>query len=162
MPAFAAEGLMPPEEDYQPQVRFVYGGREIVSPETFWQEAGRAWNDDAERFIGNHREIAQEASQVIGNETDPEQKMRKLYARAQQVRNLTYERERTEEEQKKESLKPAVNARDVLARGYGSRDDIGRFFVALARAAGFDASILRVSDRSEKFFDKGLLSQTPA
>jgi hypothetical protein len=31
--------------------------------------------------------------------------------------------------------------------------------VALARAAGFDASVLRVSDRRERFFDRGLLSR---
>ena len=159
MPAFEAEGYMPPEEDYQPQIRFFYGGREIASPEKFWHDAGREWNEDAEHFIGNHREIEAESSQVIAHETEAAQMLRKLYARAQQVRNLTYERERTEEEQKKESLKPPQSVKDVLARGYGDHDDINRFFVALARAAGFEASILRVSDRSEKFFDRGLLSR---
>jgi len=97
MPAFEAEGYMPPEEDYQPQVRFFYGGREIASPEKFWQDAGREWNDFDERFIGNRREIAQEAARVIGDETNSLHKLRRLYARAQQVRNLSYERERTEE-----------------------------------------------------------------
>ena len=159
MPAFEAEGYMPPEEDYQPQVRFFYGGREIASAEKFWRDAGREWNEDAEHFIGNHREILQEAAQVIGSESDPVEILRKLYARAQKVRNLAYEHERTEEEQKKENLKPPQNVTDVLARGYGDRDDITRFFVALARAAGFEASILRVSNRSEKFFDKSLLSR---
>ncbi len=62
------------------------------------------------------------------------------------------------QEQKKEKLKLNQNAGDVLARGAGYRDDITRFFVALARSAGFDASIVRVSNRMNKFFDKGLLS----
>lgn len=158
MPAFESEGYMPPEEDLKPQVRFFY-----VTPgkstEKFWQDAGRRWNDDAEHFIGNRKEISQASAQAIGNETDPEQKLRKLYARAQQVRNLTYERERTEVELKKENIKMDQNAGDVLARGTGDREDITRFFVALARAAGFDASIVRVSDRKNKFFDKGLLSK---
>jgi len=159
MPAFQAEGYMPPEEDYRPQVRFFYGGREIESPEKFWQDAGRDWNDDAEHFIGGHREIEQEALQVIGAELDPAQKLRKLYARAQQVRNLTNERERTEEEQKKENLRPPQNVREVLTRGYGNREDINRFFAALVRAAGFEVSILRVSSREQKFFDQELLSR---
>ena len=159
MPAFQAEGYMPPEEDYRPQVRFFYGGREIESPEKFWQDAGREWNEEAEHFIGGHREIEQEASQVIGGEPDPTQKLRKLYARAQQVRNLTYERERTEEEEKKENLRRPQNVRDVLTRGYGNREDINRFFAALVRAAGFEASILRVSSRQQKFFDQELLSR---
>jgi hypothetical protein len=159
MPAFEAEGYMPPEEDFKPQMRFFYIGQGTSSADKFWQDAGRKWNESAERFIGNHKEISQVAAQEIGAETDPEKKLRKLYARAQQIRNLTYERERTEQEQKKEHLKDNQNADDVLARGMGYRDQITRLFIALARAAGFDASIVRVGNRKEKFFDKGLLSR---
>jgi transglutaminase superfamily protein len=158
MPAFESEGYMPPEEDLKPQVRFFYVTPGI-STEKFWLNAGRRWNDEAEHFIGNRKEISQAAAEAIGNETDPEQKLRRLYARAQQVRNLTYERERTEVELKKENIKLDQNAGDVLARGVGDREDITRLFVGLARAAGFEASIVRMSDRKNKFFDKGLLSR---
>jgi hypothetical protein len=159
MPAFESEGYMPPEDDLKPQMRFFYISTRNSTTEKFWLDLGRKWNDDVERFVGNRKEIGQASAQAIGNETDPEQKLRKLYARVQQVRNLTYERERTEVELKKEKLKLNQNAGDVLARGTGDREDITRFFVALARAAGFDASIVRVSDRKTKFFDKGLLSE---
>jgi hypothetical protein len=159
MPAFESEGYMPPEEDLKPQMRFFYIGRGTTTPDKFWQNAGRRWNDEVEHFIGNRKGISQAAEQAIGNETDPQQKLQKLYARAQQVRNLTYERERTELEQKKENLKSNQNAGDVLLRGTGYREDITRLFVAMARAAGFDASIVRVGDRKNKFFDKGLLSE---
>jgi hypothetical protein len=159
MSAFESEGYMPPEEDLKPQMRFFYISRSSSTPDKFWQDAGRKWNDEAERFIGNRKEISQAAAQAVGSETDPEQKLRKLYARAQQIRNLTYERERTELELKKENIKSDQNAGDVLARGIGDRDDITRFFVALARSAGFEASIVRVGDRKNKFFDKGLLSR---
>jgi Domain of Unknown Function with PDB structure (DUF3857)/Transglutaminase-like superfamily len=158
MPAFEAEGYMPPEEDFKPQMRFFYVGREATSADKFWQDKGRKWNDQVERFIGNRQEIRQAALEAIGSETDPEKKLRKLYARAQQIRNLSYERERTEQEQKKEHIKDNQNAGDVLARGAGDRSDIARLFVALARAAGFESAIVRVSNRKEKFFDKGLLS----
>jgi hypothetical protein len=159
MPALESEGYMPPEEDLKPQMRFFYISPRTSTKEKFWQDVGRRWNEDVEHFIGNRKEIAQASAQVIGNETDPEQKLQKLYARAQQVRNLTYERERTEVELKKENLKLNQNAGDALARGIGDREDITRLFVALARAAGFEASIVRVSDRQNKFFDKGLLSE---
>jgi len=159
MPAFESEGYMPPEEDLKPQMRFFYIGTGTSTPEKFWQDAGRKWYDDVEHFIGNRKEIGQAAAQAIGSETDPDKKLRALYARAQQVRNLTYERERTEQEQKKENLKANQNVSDVLARGTGTRDDITRLFVALARAGGFEASVVRVSNRKEKFFDKGLLSR---
>jgi hypothetical protein len=105
MAAFESEGYMPPEEDLKPQMRFFYVSPASSAPDKFWQDAGRQWNEEAERFIGNRKEISQAAAQALGNETDPEQKHRKLYARAQQIRNLTYERERTVEEQKREKLK---------------------------------------------------------
>jgi hypothetical protein len=159
MSAFESEGYMPPAEDLKPQVRFFYIGTGSSTAEKFWQDAGRKWNEDVERFIGNRKEISQAAAQLIGAETDPEKKLRALYARAQQIRNLTYERERTEEEQKKENLKGNQNMSDVLARGTGNRSDVTRLFVALARAAGFEASVVRVSNRKDKFFDKGLLSR---
>jgi hypothetical protein len=158
MPAFESEGYMPPEEDLKPQMRFFYIGTGSSTPDKFWQDAGRKWNDEVEHFIGNRKEISQAAAEAIGNESNPEQKLRKLYARAQQIRNLTYERERTEQEQKKEKLKLNQNAGDVLSRGTGYRDDITRLFVALARSAGFDSAVVRVGDRNDRFFDKGLLS----
>jgi len=159
MPAFETEGYMPPEQDFVPQMRFLYVGSHVSTPDKFWKDAGEKWNNDADHFIGNRREIAQAASEAIGSETDPEQKLRKLYARVQQVRNLTYERERTAEEQKKENLKDNQNVADVLARGAGYRNEITFLFVALARSAGFDAAAVRSSNRHDKFFDKGLLSK---
>lgn len=159
IPAFEAEEYMPPEDFYKPHVRFFYGGRDILSPDKFWESTGRKINEEIERFIGNSGDVRDAAVQEAGGESDPEKKLRKLYARAQQIRNLSYERRRTAEERKKENLKSNHNAADVLKHGYGDRDDITRLFVALARAGGFQASIYEVSNRSERFFDKGVLSR---
>jgi hypothetical protein len=159
MPAFEAESYMPPQQDFMPQMRFFYVGREASISDSFWQDVGRKWNNEVEHFIGNHKEIYQAAIEAMGSETNSEQKLRKLYARAQQTRNLSYERERTEEEQKKENLKANQSVGDVLARGNGNSNDLARLFVALARAAGFDASIVRASNRRDKFFDETLLSE---
>ena len=159
MPPFEAEGLMPPEEDFRPQTRFFYIGRGTSNADKFWQDVGHTWRDEVEHFIGNRKEIGDAAAQAMGGASGPEEKLHKLYARAQQIRNLSYERERSEQEQKKEHLKDNQNAGDVLARGIGYRNDITRFFVALARSAGFEASIIRVGNRRVRFFDKGLLSK---
>lgn len=158
IPAFHPEGYMPPEEDFKPQILFFYQDREISTIDKFWQEKGRNLNSRAEHFIGNHKEVAEAAVQAIGNETDAGQKLRKLYARAQQIRNLSYERERSAEEDKKENLKQNQNVVDVLQRGYGTRSDITRLFVAMARAAGFSASVLEDSNREDRFFNKAVLS----
>jgi Domain of Unknown Function with PDB structure (DUF3857)/Transglutaminase-like superfamily len=158
IPAFQSEGYMPPEEVFKPQIRFFYNSPGMDSPERFWQDAGKNWNSKAEHFIGNHSEIAAAASQAIGSESDSENKLRKLYARAQQIRNLSYERERTKEEMKKENLKENQSVADVLARGYGTRTDITRLFVGLARAAGFSTSVIEDSNRQQRFFQKSLFS----
>ncbi|HET9184209.1 MAG TPA: DUF3857 domain-containing protein [Candidatus Angelobacter sp.] len=158
IPAFQAEGYMPPADEYKPEVRFFYMGGGATNADKFWQDVGRRWNSRVEHYIGNRDEIKQAAAQAIGNETDPEKKLRALYARVQQIRNLSYERARSQQEQKKENLKDDSNAGDVLSRGYGYRYDITRLFVAMARAAGFEASVLQVSNRKERFFSRGLFS----
>jgi hypothetical protein len=160
IPAFEAEENMPPEDSYKPHVRFFYGSRDILSPDKFWQNLGRKINDEVERFIGNSQEVRQAAAQAVGEETDPEKKLRKLYARAQEIRNLTYERSRTEEEKKKENLKKNNNAADVVKHGYGDREDITRLFIALVRASGMPASIAEVSNREDRLFEKGVLSRS--
>lgn len=158
VPPFEPEEYMPPEDEFKTEIYFYYGGRETASPETFWDEWARIESEYKEKFIGNFREVGQRAAQVIGSESDPGKKLRLLYAAAQQIRNLSYERERTEQERKKENLKQNRNAGDVLAHGYGSAADINYLFVALARAAGYDADVLQVSDRSQRFFNKMVLS----
>jgi len=158
MPAFEAEDFMPPQENFRPRVRFFYGGREIDSPESFWREHGRDWYTESERFIGNHQEIKTAAVEACGDEKDPERKLRKIYGRAQQIRNLSFERGRTRQEDRAEELKPNKSALDVLDRGHGSDNEVARFFVALARAAGFDADLLRASSRKEYVFDPNFLS----
>jgi hypothetical protein len=153
VPRFDSEEYMPPEDDYRPVVLFYYGGREMASPEQFWDEWQKIITTNVEKFIGGSQEVREAAAQAIGNETDPEKKLRRLYARAQQVRNLSYERARTPQERKEENLKRNTNAQEVLQHGYGTAWDVNALFTAMARAAGFEAAMLGVSDRQERSFN---------
>ena len=65
---------------------------------------------------------------------------------------------KAQEELKKEKLKDNEGLKEILRRGYGDRSDITLLFAAMARAAGFDASILLVSSRKDRFFEKVVLS----
>jgi hypothetical protein len=47
-----------------------------------------------------------------------------------------------------------------LKNGYGYHNEINRLFVALARAAGIEASVIKVSQRDDVFFQKGVLDQS--
>ncbi len=159
IPAFDAEGYMPPEDNYKPKVLFFYLSTDASTVDKFWQETGKKWYSNAERALGNHKEVKEAAAAAVGSETDPEKKLRKLYAKAQEIRNLSYERERSEEEMKREKMKGNENAGDVIKRGYGDREDITFLFVAMARAAGFDAQVVEVSSREERFFNRNVMSK---
>ena len=151
------EDYAPPDDEFKPVVYFYYGGHELGSPEAFWLEMSTLWTQRSERFIGNSRDVQEAASATIAGETVPEKKLRRLYARAQQIRNVSFERERTREELKREGLKQVESAAELLKRQYGTQSEINRLFVALARAAGFDAVILRVADRENAQFNKSIL-----
>ncbi|HET9364671.1 MAG TPA: DUF3857 domain-containing protein [Candidatus Angelobacter sp.] len=158
VPAFQTESQMPPEQNYKPTVSFFYTPRDLDSQEKYWRENGKSLYNDYEKAIGNRKEIREAAMEAIGNETDPEKKLRKLYQRAQQIRNLSYERARDEQERKKEKLKENTNLGDLIKRGYGDNEDITAFFIGMARAAGFDAQMLLVSNRRNAFFSPKVLN----
>lgn len=154
---FNAEDFMPPEDDYRASMLCYYGSGPLFSYDIFWQSLQTLLAEGTDKFIGNPSVFREAAARAIGSETDPEQKLRKLYALAQQPRNLSYERERTAKEEKGEKLKNNGNAADVLHRGYGDHWEINALFTGLARAAGFDASMLMVSDRNERSFSQLIL-----
>ena len=160
VPAFDSEGYMPPEDIYKPKVLFFYLSTDAGTADKFWQETGKKWYNNTEHALGNSKEVKEAAAAAIGSETDPEKKLRKLYAKAQEIRNFTYERERSDAELKREKIKGNENAGDVIKRGYGDREDITFLFVAMARASGFDAQVVKVSSREEKFFNRSVLSKS--
>jgi hypothetical protein len=158
IPAFEKEELMPPEDGYKFLVKFYYGGLEMSSAATYWSEYGTALSQYFRRYVGDYKEIKKVAAETIGNESDPEKKLKKLYARAQEIKNLTDERHLTSQEQKKENIKKNENIEDVLKHGYGKTGEITALFVGMARAAGFDTSLMMVSSRRNRLFDDRVLS----
>jgi hypothetical protein len=158
IPAFQKEELMPPEENYKLKVKFFYGGSEVSSASSYWYQYGGLLAQYFRYFIGDSKEVKKVTAEVIGNEKDPEQKLRKIYARVQDITNLSYERHKSGQEQKKEHLKKNASIEDVLKHGYGETGDITALFVGMAQTAGIDASVVLASSRTTKIFDKGVLS----
>ena len=82
----------------------------------------------------------------------PEVKLQKIYARVQQIRNTSYEAGKTEQEQKRDKEKDPENVETIWKKQYGDGCELTWLFLALARAAGFEASGMWVSDRQNYFF----------
>ncbi|HEX2122690.1 MAG TPA: DUF3857 and transglutaminase domain-containing protein [Thermoanaerobaculia bacterium] len=149
--AFESEPYSPPEGELKPRLEFFYTQG---NAEEYWSETARSastWVDD---YIGNRGGIRKAAAEITAGAATPEEKLRRLYARAQQIRNLSYEPDKTAQEEKREKLRDNDDIEDVLRNGYGYSRQINRLFAGLARAAGFDAQIVLVSSRREMHFSK--------
>jgi hypothetical protein len=159
IPAFVVEDDMPPEAAMKFRVDFTYvDGTLETDAEKFWKKQGKKWNDYVEGFVNKKKAMEQAVAETVSASDSPEVKLQKIYARAQKIRNSSYAVEKTEQEQKRAQEKVAGNVEDVWKRGYAYGDDITLLFLGMARAAGADASAVRISTRDDHFFLKGLMN----
>jgi len=158
LPAFQTEDMMPPENELKARVDFDYS---LDTPDSdanhYWSGVGKRLDGYLESFIGKHKAAEQAVGEIVGPNDPPEVKLQKLYARVQQLRNTTYEVEKTEEESKRSKEKEPANVDDVLRRGYANRKDLNWLYLALVRAAGFEAYGVWAADREEYFFNPSLM-----
>jgi transglutaminase-like putative cysteine protease len=154
IPAFQVEDYMPPENELKFRVEFVYSQDAFEqSEEKYWKSFGKKQYDRAESFINKRKAVEQALPSIIASADAPETKLRKIYERCQQIRNLSYEARRTGDEEKRDKLKAIENADELWNNGYGSGYDITWLFLAMARAAGIEVSPALVASRAEYFFN---------
>lgn len=157
IPAFEKEEYMPPEAEVRGRVEFYYSRERLAkTADEYWKKESADWTGIAEEFMNKKKAAEREVAVLVTASDDPEQKLRKLYDRVQKLRNLTYERSKSEKEEKKENLKDNIHIEDVLKHGYGYHNQLVRTFTALARAAGLPATLVRVQERDGGFFHKEL------
>lgn len=154
-PPFDSEPLGPPEETLSARVYLLYT-QPVRSTKEYWDEVGREFVHDIEDFLGRPSGLADEVLKSLGDAAKPEARLRRLYARAQQIRNLSFEVDKTETEAKRDKTRDNKSSIDVVRNGYGYRHEINSAFVTMARQAGFDAHIVCVSDREEDFFNNNM------
>ena len=156
IPAFQVEDDMPPEDAMKFMVDFIYSedGFEKES-DKFWKKRGKKLNDGVESFIGKRKAMEQAVAQIVTASDTPEVKAQKIYARVQQLRNTSYEAEKTEQEQKRE--KEVSNVEDLWKRGYGNGVQLTWLYLGLARAAGLEAYAVMASGRNENFFNPNIM-----
>jgi hypothetical protein len=152
--AFQAEDFMPPESELKAHVDFIYSS-DPFQPDAnqFWKTVGKNRNSAVEKFVGRRGPMEQAVSQIVSTSDAPEAKLRKIYARVQQLHNLSYEPKKTEQEEKREKIDFSDTVEDVWKRGSGSGWELTWLYLALVRAAGFEAYPVLVSDRRHYFFN---------
>jgi hypothetical protein len=153
IPAFPTEDFMPPANELMSRVDFIYSRDPFeLDANKYWKKVGKKRSDQMESFAGK-RSMKQAVVQIVSASDSPEAKLQKIYARVQQLRNTSYEIQKTEEEKKREKEKPADNVGQVWERGYGDRTALNWLFLALVRAAGLEAYGVWASDRRNYFFN---------
>ena len=159
IPAFETEDYMPPENELKFRVNFIYQeGPPEMNVDKYWSSFGKKQSGRVEDFVNKRKAMEQAVAQIVSPNDPPMVKLQKIYARTQQLRNLSYEESKTEQEQKREKLKSASNVEELWKIQYGSGWNITWLFLGLARAAGLEAYPCLVSGRSDYFFHKERLN----
>jgi hypothetical protein len=155
LPGVKNEEFMPPKAFVRARVGFYFSGPQAPANEPvvdYWNRLAKRWSADFEKFVSKKRAVEAVARESLHPDDSPELKLRKLFARAQQIRNLDYEPEKTAKEVKREGRAENETVDDVLKHGYGTSRQINDVFVVLARSAGFESSLAYVGSRDEDFF----------
>jgi hypothetical protein len=157
VPAFQTEDYMPPENELKSRVDFTYTDDFERDAAKYWKGVGKKLNGTVEAFVGKPKSLEGAVGQIIAPGDSPEAKLQKIYARVQQIRNTSYEVQKTAQEEKREKQKENSHAEDVWKRGYGTGGELNWLFLGLARAAGFESYAVFASDRRNYFFDAAMM-----
>src|SRR5882724_1860379 len=109
------EEFMLPEDELRGHVEFIYTNEEHPSDaKQYWDRVAKERTQTQESYVGKRGSIRDLTSKLVAPNDSPDSKLRKLYARAQQVHNLDADRERTAQEAKRDKTKDNNNVDDVL------------------------------------------------
>lgn len=156
IPPIVSEPFMPPHNAISATVEWYYqktGEPLNESPQQFWNRSAKKWESALDKFIDKKDALHAEVARITSPSDSPETKLRKFYARVQQLRNLDTEPSKNNEEKKAEQLKQNSNVQDVLQHGYGDGWQLSALFIGLARTAGFEGAEVMLGTRNTVFFD---------
>ena len=155
IPAFVEEDHMPPANELKYRVVFIYRDEPFEADvDKYWKQFVKKRGGQIDSFVDKKKAMEEAAASIVSAGDPPEVKLRKIYERVQQIPNSSYMPAKSEEQLKRENIRPNNNVEDLWKHQYGSGWDLTWLFLGLARGAGFEASPCLVAGRSEYFFRK--------
>lgn len=155
VPAFREEPRMPPEDEVRPWMLVYYSEDRKLVPAEYWKTKGREFYSTFKSLTKMSDDVKKASADAIGDAAGPEQKLERIFEFCRsRIKNINDDASGMTAEDRakwKENKSPA----DTLKRGMGTGTDIDMLFAALAMAAGFDARMVNLADRSDTFFDPG-------
>ena len=155
VPALTDEEYSPPLDSFSYRVFFYYSPQ--FTGKDFWKDEGKEWSKDVDRFAEPSDRIRAAVAGLVAPSDSDDQKLRKIYAAVQGLENTRFSREHSAAENKAEGLK-VKTAADIWAQKRGSDDELTRLFIAMARAAGFKAYAMIVTERDQNLLNTGYLN----
>jgi hypothetical protein len=153
VPAFKTEPYMPPDDQLRAWALIFYEEDKKLDAEKFWKELGKADYARFKPLTKPDGEVKRVTAELISGFDKPEDQLAALdsFCRTK-IRNVTSGAFHSTAEERK-AVKENHSAGDTLKQKAGRGLDIDYLFVAMATAAGFDARIARIPDRSDSFFN---------
>src|SRR5207237_6723427 len=152
VPAYHEEAYMPPEDEVRAWLLIYYASEANPDPAQFWKDLGKRIAEKSKGDMKPNDEVKQKAAALVADATTPEEKLTRLYDFCRtQIKNLSDDASGLTDDDRAK-LKDNKTPADPLKRGQGTSGDIDLLFAALAQAAGFDARIALMADRSDVFF----------
>jgi hypothetical protein len=153
--ALRDEPWMPPDDMVQSWM-VLYFLRRGQKPDDFWKDTGRVLAQETTRQTQPTRELEDLARVLVDEATDDAGKLQRLGVFCRhEISNRTARPVRFVPDRRPPAAKPQSAAATLEARA-GTAAEINLLFLALVRAAGFEARLTCVTDRSKRLFREPL------
>jgi hypothetical protein len=153
VPAFRREPRMPPDDEVRTWMLIYYSAERDPSPDKFWKAHGKTIYEAYKSATNPNDEVKQATAKIAGDATEPEQKLRKIFEFCRDEIKHTDDDASGLSLAERNKLKENKSPADTLKRKMGTGADVDLLFAAMARAAGFEARVATLADRSDIFFD---------
>lgn len=153
VPAFKEEPRMPPEDQVKMWILLYYSNSDKKNPADYWKMIGKQNYDSLKGLMKVNDDVRKAAATIIGDAATEDDKLQRLLGFVRtKIRNVYSDEDKVTDEERKK-LKERPSPADTLKLGYGDSTDIDLLFAGLATAAGFEARIISLPDRSDIFFN---------
>jgi hypothetical protein len=160
VPAFVSEEFMPPVNVLRMRVDFNYTSdrKPISDPDAFWTHYSKVAARYIDGYAGHGGAMNKALATIVNPGDSDETKLRKIYARVQQIHNDSYDPPAI-------SILPgnSIELNDDVAdlwnHQHAQNWQLTWLFLGLVRAASFEADPVMLSTRNLIFFNKTALEQ---
>ena len=151
---YQIEPMMPPEATVKMWGWLYYSAEFETTPDKYWRDYAERMHKEALTETRPTKTIHQVVESITAAKDTPAEKLGRIYKYVQsEIQNLGPKEER-EPPAENGDFKQNRSADETIHRRYGTPREINRLFIAMLRAAGFDARVAELVTRDENYFYK--------